>query len=139
MINKRRTWFLESNNHIYCDSSLISDMTAVQLIIQLGWKLSYVVPLSKKEHVAAVFFDLEKAYDTTFLKDIHKLGLRGRLPAFIENFLADSIMQVRVGSSMSDYYGQEQGVPQGGVLYTTLFSIKINYTVKCLGNLTDCS
>ena len=40
---------------------------------------------------------------------------------------------------MSDYYDQEQGVPQGGVLSTTLFSIKINNIVKCLGNLTDCS
>ena len=29
-------------------------------------------------------------------------------------------MQVRVGSSLSDYYDQEQGVPQGGVLSTTL-------------------
>ena len=97
----------------------------------------------KKEHVVAVFFDLEKAYDTTWrygiLKDIHKLGLRGRLPTFIENFLADRAMQVRVGSSLSDYYDQEQGVPQGGVLSTTLVSIKINDIVKCLGNLTDCS
>ena len=90
-----------------------------------------------------MFFDLEKAYDTTWrygiLKDIHKLGLRGRLPTFIENFLADRTMQVRVGSSLSDYYDQEQGVPQGGVLSTTLFSIKINDIVKCLSNLTDCS
>ena len=90
-----------------------------------------------------LFFDLEKAYDTTWrygiLKDIHKLGLRGRLPTFIENFLAGCTMQVRVGSSLSDYYVQEQGVPQGGVLSSTLFSIKINDIVKCLGNLTDCS
>ena len=96
-----------------------------------------------KEHVLAVFFDLEKAYDTTWrygiLKDTTKLGLRGTLPTFIENFLADRAMQVRVGSSLSDEYGQEQGVSQGGVLSTTLFSIKINDIVKCLGNLTDCS
>ena len=97
----------------------------------------------KKEHVVAVFFDLEKVYDTTWrydiLKDIHKLGLRGRFPTFIENFLADRAMQVRVGSFLSDYYDQEQGVSQGRVLSTTLFSIKINDIVKCLGNLTDCS
>ena len=89
------------------------------------------------------FFDLEKTYDTTWrysiLKDIHKLGLRGRLPTFIENFLADRTMQVRGVFSLSDYYDQEQGVPQGGVLSTTLFSIKINDIVKCLGNLIDCS
>ena len=89
------------------------------------------------------FLIWKKAYDTTWrygiLKDIHKLGLRGRLPTFIENFLADRAMQVRVGSSLSDYYDQEQGLPQGGVLSTTLFNIKINDIVKCLGNLTNCS
>ena len=73
------------------------------------------------------------------IKDIHKLGLRGRLPTIIENFLADFTMQVRVGSSLSDEYDEVQGVTQGGVLSTTLFSIKINNIVKCLGNLTDCS
>ena len=87
------------------------------------------------------FSYLEKAYDTIWrygiIRDIHKLGLRGRLPTFIENFLADRTMQVRVGSSLSDYYDQEQSVPQGGVLSTTLFSIKINDILKCLGNLTD--
>ena len=50
------------------------------------------------------------------MKDIHKLGLRGRLPTFIESFLADRAMQVRVGSTLSDLYDQEQGVPQDGVL-----------------------
>ena len=98
----------------------------------------------KKEHVVAVFFFIwKKAYDTTWrcgiLKDIHKLGLRGRLPTFIENIIADRTMQVRVGSSLSDYNDQEQGVPQGGVLSTTHFSIKINDIVKCVGNLTDYS
>ena len=48
-------------------------------------------------------------------------------------------MQVRVGSSLSDEYGQEQGIPQGGGLSPTLISIKIYDIVKCLGNLTDCS
>ena len=90
-----------------------------------------------------MFFDLEKAYDTTWrygiLKDIHTLGLRGRFPTFIENFFGEHTMQVPVGSSLSDYYDKEQGVPQGGVQSTTLFNIKINDIVKCLGNLTDCS
>ena len=52
--------------------------------------------------------------------------------------LADRTMQVRVGSTLSDLYDLEQGVPQGGVLSTTLFNIKINDIVKCLDNLTDC-
>ena len=142
MINKRLTWFLESNNHISrFQSGFRSDRSTTDNLVRLETFIRDA--FIKKEHVVAVFFDLEKAYDTTWrygiLKDIHKLGLRGRLPTFIESFLADRAMQVRVGSSLSDYYDQEQGVPQGGVLSTTLFSIKINDIVKCLGNLTDCS
>ena len=71
----------------------------------------------------------QKAYDTTWiygiLKDIHKLGLRSRLPTFIENSLADRTMQVRVGSSLSDLNDQEQGVPKGGTLSTTLLVSKL--------------
>ena len=133
---------LESNNHISrFQSGFRSDRSTTDNLVRLETFIRDA--FIKKEHVVAVFFDLEKVYDTTWrygiLKDIHKLGLRGRLPTFIENFLADRTMQVRVGSSLSDYYDQEQGVPQGGVLSTTLFSIKINDIVKCLGNLTDCS
>ena len=46
-------------------------------------------------------------------------------------------LQVRVGSTLSDLYDQEQGVPQGGVLSTTLFNIKINDIVKCLDDLVQ--
>ena len=94
-----------------------------------------------REHVVSVFFDLEKAYDTTWrygiLKDLHDLGIRGRLPVFIRSFLEDRTMQVRVGSTLSDFYDQEQGVPQGSILSTTLFNIKINNIVKCLDSKTD--
>ena len=73
------------------------------------------------------------------MKDIHKMGLRGRLPTLIEYFLAGRTMQVRVGSTLSDDYDQEQGVRQGDVLSTNLFKIKINGIVQCLDNLTGCS
>jgi len=40
--------------------------------------------------MVAVYFDLEKAYDTTWkygiMRDLHEAGLRGRLPFFISNF-----------------------------------------------------
>ena len=78
----------------------------------------------KREHVVAVFFDLEKAYDTTWrygiLKDLHNFGMKGRLPNVIKSFLEDRTIQVRVGSTLSDLYDQEQGVPQGAILSTTL-------------------
>ena len=132
MINKRLTWFVESNNHISLfQSGFRSDRSTTDNLVRLETFIRDA--FIKKEHVVAVFFDLEKAYDTTWrygiLKDIHKLSLRGRLPTFIEKFLADRTMQVRVGSSLSDYYDQEQGVPQGGG----------GGGVLSLGNLTDCA
>ena len=96
----------------------------------------------KKEHCVAIFFDLEKAYDTTWkygiMKDLHDIGLRGRLPNFISNFLSDRSFNVRIGSTLSDTFEQEQGVPQGSILSPTLFNIKINNIVKCV-NDTDSS
>jgi len=60
------------------------------------------------------FFDLEKAYDTTWkygiMKDLHDAGLRGRLPLFIKGFLIDrqfqvllSVIRPRNGSSSRKY------------------------------------
>ena len=86
MINKRLTWFLESNNHISrFQSGFRSDRSTTDNLVRLETFIRDA--FIKKEHVVTVFFDLEKAYDTTWrfgiLKDIHKLGLRGRLPTFI--------------------------------------------------------
>ena len=97
----------------------------------------------KKEHLTAVFFDLEKAYDTTWkygiMRDLSDFGLKGRLPHFIDNFLSNRDFKVRVGTTLSDLQGQEEGVPQGSILSVTLFSIKINNIVKALNPGVDCS
>ena len=96
----------------------------------------------KKEHLTAVFFDLEKAYDTTWkygiMRDLSDFGLKGRLPHFIDNFLSNRNFKVRVGTTLSDLQGQE-GVPKGCILSVTLFSIKINNIVKSLNPGVDCS
>jgi hypothetical protein len=86
--------------------------------------------------VVSVFFDLEKAYDTTWkygiMRDLHKTGLEGRLPMFIADFLSNREFQVRLGGTMSDSFPQEMGVPQGSILSVTLFILKINSIVSCL-------
>ena len=39
---------------------------------------------------------------------------------------------MRVGSTLSDFYVQEEGVPQGSVLSVTLFALKINSILNVL-------
>ena len=52
--------------------------------------------------------------------------------------MSDRSFNVRIGSTLSDTFEQEQGVPQGSILSPTLFNIKINNIVKCV-NDTDSS
>ena len=76
------------------------------------------------------FFDIEKAYDTTWryhiLETIYNVGIRGRLAYFIQNFLHKRTFKVQIANTKSPEYIQEQGVPQGSVLSVTLFAIAIN-------------
>ena len=62
------------------------------------------------QHLVAVFFDLQKAYDTTWkhgiLQDLYDMGLRGCLPVFISNFLSDRTFQVHLGTLLSDTFSQ---------------------------------
>ena len=60
------------------------------------------------------------------MKNIHDIGLKDRLPLFIQNFLNDREFKVKVGSTLSELHKQEQGVPQGSVLSVTLFNIKLS-------------
>jgi hypothetical protein len=77
------------------------------------------------KYLGSIFFDFEKDYDTTWkygiLKDLHDIGLKTHLPNFIKIFLSDRNFNVRLGSTYSDNFEQEMGVPQGSVLYVTLF------------------
>ena len=97
-------WFLEKNN-ILCPEqsgfrkhrSTIDTLTQLTSYIEKGFK--------EKKHTVAVFFDLEKAYDTVWraeiLNNMHEMGLRGNLPTFAESFLLVREFSVRVGASHS--------------------------------------
>ena len=140
MINKRLVWYLESNNLITkLQSGFRAERSTNDNLVRLETFIRDA--FIKREHVVAVFFDLEKAYDTTWrygiLKDLHNFGMKGRLPSFIKSFLEDRTIQVRVGSTLSDLYDQEQGVPQGAILSTTLFNVKLNDIINCLDYKTD--
>ena len=53
----------------------------------------------------AVFFDLEKEYGRTWkygvMRDLHRLGLWGRLPMFIKQLLDDRLFEVRMSDTQT--------------------------------------
>ena len=83
-----------------------------------------------KQEAVGLFFDLEKAYETTWqygiIRDLHRIGLRGRLPVFVSEYLGDRRIRVRIGNTLSDEFYPGEGVPTGGVLAVTCFGLKIN-------------
>ena len=66
------------------------------------------------------------------MKDLHEMGLRGRLPLFIDNFLKGRKFKVRLDNTHSSLNPQEEGVPQGSILSPTLFTVKINSIIYAL-------
>ena len=142
MVNVRLNWYLERNNIISKhQSGFRRQRSTTDHLVKIETHVREA--LIKNEHIVAIFFDLEKAYDTTWkygiLRDMHEAGLRGHLPVFINQFLTGRRFRVRVGGVLSELHSQEMGVPQGSILSPTLFSLKINKISSCLRPNINCS
>ena len=85
---------------------------------------------AQNEHLIAVFFDIDKAYDTTWRHFIIQAmlgsGLKGNLVHFVQNFLSYRKFNVLIGKSYSSTKSLENGIPQGSVLSCSLFILAIN-------------
>ena len=66
------------------------------------------------------------------MKDLHEMGLKGRLPLLIDHFLKERKYKVCLANTHSSLNPQEEGVPQGSILSPTLFTVKINSIVDAL-------
>ena len=98
MINNRLIWFLKKNKLItdlqtgFRKTSTIDYLICLENLIREAF--------AKKEHMTAIFCDIEKAYDITWkysiIKDLKNTGLKGRLPIFIKkNFLNEKKFQAQ--------------------------------------------
>ena len=129
MVNERLVWYLEKNGLLAKQQcGYRSNRSTVDHLVRLETFIRDA--FIHNQHLVAVFFDLQKAYDTTLkygiLNDLHSMGLRGNLPIFIGNFLSDRTFQIHLGTILSDkIFHQEEGVPQGAILSTTLFNVKL--------------
>ena len=90
MINSRLVWYLERNKLIspmQCGFRKQRSTTDHLVRLESFVREAFV----QRQHAVGVFFDLEKAYESTWkfgiMRDLHNAGLRGRLPLFIESFL----------------------------------------------------
>lgn len=90
----------------------------------------WYIQLENGFEVLAVFFDLQKAFDSVphslLLQKLYVLGIPCHLIRWIANYLYDRSQQVAVDGELSPYTSVVSGVPQGSVLGPILFLIYID-------------
>ena len=91
----------------------------------------------QKYHVS-IFLDLEKAYDTCWnqhlLQQLENFGMSGNLPIFIQHFVENRSIFIKLGNIKSDISKVDLGIPQGSSLSGTLFIIAIDSVLKSVSN-----
>ena len=135
MINTRLIWYLEK--HRILDRSQCGfrkHCSTTDHLVSLERYLQDA--FAQRQQAVGLFFDLEKAYETTWqygiIRDLRRIGLRGRLPVFVSEYLRDRRIRVRIGTTLSDEFYPEEGVPTGGVLAVTCFGLRINELPSCI-------
>ena len=85
---------------------------------------------NRREHVVAVFHDVEKAFDNVWHNElrykIFMLDLPSKITRWLSDFLVGQVIQVNVNGFLSDKISFIAGVPQGSVLSPLLFLIFVN-------------
>ncbi|GBN06804.1 putative RNA-directed DNA polymerase from transposon X-element [Araneus ventricosus] len=129
MVNKRLIYYLETSSFFGpFQSGFRQGRSTIDNLLALETEIRNAFIC--RQHAVAIFFDIKKAYDRAWrygiLLDLYNCNLRGNLPIFIQNFLTLRQFRVRIGNQLSDYFLQEEGVPQGSVLSVALFTLKLN-------------
>ena len=140
MVNKRLVWFIESNTlFTNFECSFRSQRSTMDHVVRL--ETSVQEAIIQRQHLIAIFFDLEKAYETTWrygiTKNLHNTELKSKLLNFIKAFLLDRKFWVRIGSTLTSIQNQKDGVPKRSIQSVTLFYIKINSVTNCLNSGVD--
>ena len=107
MINTRFIWYLEKCGIL--DRSQCGFRKHRSTVDHLVSLERYVRDaFAQKQQAVGLFFHPEKAFETTWQyginRDLHRIGLRGRLPTFVSEYLRDRRIRVRISTTLSDEF-----------------------------------
>ena len=129
IINIRLVWFLERNNNIIAfRSDFRQRRSTTDHLVLLANTIRQ--QMTQKRHTIAVFFNIQKAFDSAWshyiIMKLQQYGLPGHLIQFIQNFLQNRQSKVRINGAYSETENLNTGIPPESVLNCTCFMIAIN-------------
>ncbi|KAK9882925.1 hypothetical protein WA026_023813 [Henosepilachna vigintioctopunctata] len=134
IINKRLQWYIEKNDFLSSfQNGFRKKRSTLDNIVHLESLIHET--FASKHMLLAVFLDIHRAFEMVWKHKIaltlRKWKITGNILNFVENFLKNRIFRVSFGGHKSTPRVQENGVPQGSVLSTTLFLIAVNDVMTC--------
>ena len=133
MINTRFIWYLEKYGILdRSQCGFRKHRSTANHLVSLERYLRGA--FSQRQQAVGLFFDLEKAYETTWqygiIRDLHRIGLRGWL-SLCGNISGTAESASELGP-YSDEFQPEEGISIDGVLAVTCFGMKINELPSCI-------
>jgi len=129
LVANRLRWYMEKNGLLSkVQSGFRRNRSTIDQIARLHETI--VRRFNTSGHVLAVFLDMEKAFDMVWKKGLmiklKRFGINGRMFQWLDSFMNERTIQVRVGSTLSETVILENGTPQGSMISPDEFILMID-------------
>ena len=123
MILARLQWKLPKTKNIF---GFVKDRATIDAIVHLATKITARKGPKRRKAVFVAFMDLDKAFERvdhlSMLDSLISLGISGRIITWIENFLTNRKLKVKIQGTISDPHDLTTGCPQGSTISPTIFN-----------------